>query len=364
VPTDAGRSYIAAAKRILADVAEAERAASGEYITPRGDLNVSAPVALGRSYLQPVVAQFLAAFPEVDVQLSLQDRAVNLLEEHIDIALRIGVLADSGLIAVRIGEIVRVVCASPTYLKSRGTPKSPDDLSSHDCISYPPLQSPGAWTFKRDQTEYVVPVRSRLIVSNLEAACDAARAGIGVTTAFSYHVAESIKSGELTPLLRIFSHRRYHSASCTRPIALCRSNCELSWILRYRALRPVSGTCQKAWRRADGSRLRDSFWLRLGATGLASAWTRECRALHPHVRFGSKADILRRNRDVRFGPKADTLPILWSTGNLGRDPIRYDNHIFSCIPRREHNVHSPEYLSRRHSPYCSRQYISSTPAHT
>ena len=154
--------------------------------------------------MQPVVAQFLAAFPEVDVQLSLQDRAVNLLEEHIDVALRIGVLADSGLIAVRIGEIVRVVCASPAYLKSRGTPKSPDDLSSHDCISYPPIQSPGAWTFKRDQTEYVVPVRSRLIVSNLELACDAARAGIGVTTAVSYHVAESIKSGELTPLLRDF----------------------------------------------------------------------------------------------------------------------------------------------------------------
>ena len=204
VPTDAGRSYIAAAKRILADVAEAERAASGEYTTPRGDLSVSAPVALGRLYLQPVLAEFLATFPEVDVQLSLQDRAVNLLEEHVDVALRIGALADSSLIAVRVGEIVRVVCASPAYLKSRGTPKSPDDLSAHDCISYPPIQSPTTWRFKRDQTEYVVPVRSRLIVSNLESACDAARAGIGITVAFSYHVAESIKSGELTPLLQDF----------------------------------------------------------------------------------------------------------------------------------------------------------------
>jgi DNA-binding transcriptional LysR family regulator len=204
VPTDAGRSYIAAAKRILADVAEAERAASGEYTTPRGDLSVSAPITLGRIYLQPVLAEFLAAFPEVDVQLSLQDRAVNLLEEHIDVALRIGALADSSLIAVRIGEIRRVVCASPAYLKSRGAPKSPDDLSAHDCISYAPLQSPSTWRFKRDQTEYVVPVRSRLIVSNLESACDAARAGIGITVAFSYHVAESIKSGELTPLLQDF----------------------------------------------------------------------------------------------------------------------------------------------------------------
>src|SRR6185436_1866521 len=204
VPTDAGRSYIAAAKRILADVAEAERAASGEYTTPRGELNVSAPITLGRIYLQPVLAEFLAAFPEVDVQLSLQDRAVNLVEEHIDVALRIGALADSSLIAVRIGEIRRVVCASPAYLKSRGAPKSPDDLSAHDCISYAPLQSPSTWRFNRDQTEYVVPVRSRLIVSNLESACDAARAGIGITVAFSYHVAESIKSGELTPLLQDF----------------------------------------------------------------------------------------------------------------------------------------------------------------
>lgn len=204
VPTDAGRSYIAASKRILTDVTEAERAASGEYTTPRGELSVSAPVALGRLHLQPVLTEFLATFPEVDVQLGLQDRAVNLLEEHVDVALRIGALADSSLIAVRIGEICRVACASPAYLKSRGTLKSPDDLSAHDCISYPPIQSPTVWRFKRDQTEYVVPVRSRLIVSNLESACDAARAGIGITVAFSYHVAGSITSGELTPLLQDF----------------------------------------------------------------------------------------------------------------------------------------------------------------
>src|ERR1700754_3623619 len=107
VLTDAGRSYIAASKRILADVAEAERAASGEYTTPRGELSVSAPIALGRLYLQPVLAEFLAAFPEVDVQLGLQDRAVNLLEEHVDVALRIGQLVDSSLIAVRIGQVCR-----------------------------------------------------------------------------------------------------------------------------------------------------------------------------------------------------------------------------------------------------------------
>ncbi|MCK1513633.1 LysR family transcriptional regulator [Bradyrhizobium sp. 190] len=204
VPTDAGLSYIAAAKRILADITEAERAASGEYTTPRGDLSVSTLVALGRLCLQPILAEFLVTFPEVDVQLNLQDRTINLLEEHIDVALRVGDLADSSLIAVRVGEIYRVVCASPAYLKSRGTPKSPDDLSAHDCISYSPMQSPTTWRFKRDQTEYAVPVRSRFVASNLESACDAARAGIGITVAFSYLVAESIKSRQLIPLLQDF----------------------------------------------------------------------------------------------------------------------------------------------------------------
>jgi DNA-binding transcriptional LysR family regulator len=204
VPTDTGLSYIAAAKRILADISEAERAASGEYTTPRGDLSVSTLVALGRLCLQPILAEFLVTFPEVDVQLNLQDRTVNLLEEHIDVALRVGDLADSSLIAVRVGEIYRVACASPAYLKSRGTPKSPDDLFAHDCISYPPMQSPTTWRFTRDQTEYVVPVRSRFIASNLESACDAARAGSGVTVAFSYLLAESIKSRQLVPLLQDF----------------------------------------------------------------------------------------------------------------------------------------------------------------
>lgn len=160
----------------------------------------SAPVSLGRTHLLPVVAEFLATFPEVDVQLSFQDRAVNLLEEHVDLALRIGALADSSLIAARIGEVHRVVCASPTYLKSRGSPKSPEDLSKHDCIT----QSPSTWTFMQGETEYVVPVRSCLLVSNLESACDAARAGIGIAVLFSYIVAEMVKSGKLTPLLQDF----------------------------------------------------------------------------------------------------------------------------------------------------------------
>lgn len=204
VPTDAGRSYIAAAKRILADLTEAERVASGEYTTPRGDLTVTTLVALGRLCLQPILAEYLAAFPAVDVQLILQDRRLNLLDEHIDVALRVGELADSSLIALRVGEIHRVACASPAYLKLRGMPKSPDDLSAHDCISYPQLQSPSTWRFKRGQTEYAVPVRSRFVASNLESAVDAARAGIGITVAFSYLASDALRSGALVALLQDF----------------------------------------------------------------------------------------------------------------------------------------------------------------
>lgn len=203
-PTDAGRSYIAAAKRIVADVAEAERSASGEYTSPRGELHMSAPFALGLLYLQPVVTEFLAAFPQVDVHLVFQDRAANLPEEHVDLGINIGALADSSLIAVRIGEVTRVVCASPAYLKARGKPKSPEDLSQHDCITGTPIQSPTLWWFKPGQIQYTVPVHSRLVVSNLGAACEAARAGIGITQLLSYHVGDAIKSGELVPLLRDF----------------------------------------------------------------------------------------------------------------------------------------------------------------
>lgn len=204
VLTDAGSSFVAAAKRILADVAEAERAASGEYTIPRGELNITAPVGLGRIHLVPVVAEFLKAYPDVDVRLSLNDRVADLLEEHEDVALRIGLLADSTFIAIRVGEIRRVACASPDYLKARGTPKAPNDLTKHDCISFTGLLSPTAWTFMRGKTEHVVPVRSRLVVSNAEAACDAARSGAGIAVAFSHHVAAQIRLGVLTPVLQEF----------------------------------------------------------------------------------------------------------------------------------------------------------------
>jgi len=204
VLTDAGSSYVAACKRILADVAEAERSASGEYTAPTGDLIVTAPVGLGRIYLIPILADFLKAYPDIQVSLILNDRVLSLFQEQVDVGLRIGALPDSSMVAIRVGTIRRVVCASPAYLAARGTPRTPDDLTGHDCITYSGFSSPDLWTFVQEKTNVAIPVRSRLVVGSAEAACDAASAGIGIVSAFSYHMQAALDRGVLTTLLDEF----------------------------------------------------------------------------------------------------------------------------------------------------------------
>jgi len=199
--TDAGMVYVASLKRILADLSEAERAAAGEYTAPTGELVVTAPVVLGRTHLVPVLAEFLRSYPDITVRLVLGDRVLNLAENRIDLALRVGELPDSRLIALRLGSTCRIVCASPAYLASRGAPRTPDDLARHDCILYDAYQVPDLWTFLRDKADIAVAVRARLVVSTVEAACDAARAGIGLTQALSYHVADSVEAGTLATVL-------------------------------------------------------------------------------------------------------------------------------------------------------------------
>jgi DNA-binding transcriptional LysR family regulator len=199
--TEAGSTYVSAAKRILADVSEAERAASGEYTAPTGELIVTSPISLGRLHLIPIVAEFLRAYPDIDIRLVLEDRVISLPEDHIDVALRIGVLPDSRLIALRLGTIRRVICASPAYLAARGIPKTPTDMAGHDCITYEGFLSPNLWSFVEGDTDIAIAVKSRLTVTNVEAACDAARTGVGLTRAFSYHVAASVESGSLTTVL-------------------------------------------------------------------------------------------------------------------------------------------------------------------
>lgn len=198
--TDAGRAYVASARQILEQVDEAERAAAGEYAAPRGDLAISAPVLFGRIHLTPIAATFLGAHPDIDLRLLLLDRPVNLLEEHIDLALRIGALADSSLIATRLGAVRRVVVASPDYLARAGEPLTPQDLADHACITFEGASAARSWRFGEDD----VAVRSRLSVNQAEATIEAAIAGLGVTRALSYQAVQAIRDGRLKLLLQAY----------------------------------------------------------------------------------------------------------------------------------------------------------------
>lgn len=201
VLTDAGRGYLASCRRILESVAEAERLAAGEYSTPQGELVISAPIVLGRLHLLPVAIQFLAAYPQVNLRIVLNDRVVNLLDNHIDLAVRIGELRDSGLVAARVGAIRQVVCASPAYLAARGKPKVPGDLRRHACVAFDALGAVNAWSFRQGSAEVAVPINARLVVNTAEAAIDAAVAGVGVTRTLSYQVQAAVTAGLLTTVL-------------------------------------------------------------------------------------------------------------------------------------------------------------------
>jgi DNA-binding transcriptional LysR family regulator len=158
VLTDAGSSYLAACKRILADVTEAERAASGEYTAPTGELSVTTPLGLGRTIVIPIMADFLRAYPAIKIRMIPTDRVLSLFQEQIDVGLRIGALPDSSMIAIPLGATRRVLCASPAYLAARGTPRSPEDLARHDCINYDGFASSDVWAFVRDRATVAVPV--------------------------------------------------------------------------------------------------------------------------------------------------------------------------------------------------------------
>jgi len=202
--TEAGRSYVAACRRIIEDVGEAERAAAGEYSTPKGDLVITAPIVFGRLHVLPVVLDFLRAYRDIDIRLVQTDRPLSLLEDHIDLAVRIGALPDSSLVATRVGSIRRMVCASPGYFAERGKPKRPDELAGHDCITFQGLSAPEAWTFTSGKSELTVATHSRLIVNTAEAAIDAAIAGAGITRVLSYQIAEARRSGALDIVLQNF----------------------------------------------------------------------------------------------------------------------------------------------------------------
>lgn len=202
--TAAGRSYVTAAKAILEQVTEAERAAAGEYTEPKGDLVVTAPIMFGRLHMLPVVTRFLAAFPDVAVSLVLTDRVTHFLDDQVDVALRIGPLPDSSLIATRLGTVRHVVCASPDYLAVHGEPATPDDLARHSVISFQSVSALSSWAFESGGNEIIASFRSRLGVNTIDAAIDAGLSGAGLVRAVSYQIVDHVRAGRLKTVLSDF----------------------------------------------------------------------------------------------------------------------------------------------------------------
>ncbi|MGV8985977.1 MAG: LysR family transcriptional regulator [Cypionkella sp.] len=202
--TEAGLAYVAACKRILGDVAEAEQAASGAFSAVRGELTITAPLVFGRLHVLPVVTEFLHTYPDIDIRLTLADRLLHLQDDHVDLALRIGALRDSSLMAVKVGTVRRVVCASPAYLATYGTPFTPDDLGHHQCVTFTGLGATDRWVFHSGGVEKSVQIRSRLAVNTAAAAIDAAIAGLGLTRVLSYQIANALNSGHLVTVIQYY----------------------------------------------------------------------------------------------------------------------------------------------------------------
>ncbi len=202
--TDAGRAYLEACKQILESVAQAEQQASGAYTEARGQLVVTAPIVFGRIHMVPIACGFLRKHPNVDIQLRLSDRNFNLAEEHVDMALRIGTLPDSNLVASKVAAVHLVTCASPAYLRRRGEPRHPRDLHKHCCITFDGIMSATEWAYRVDGDSKRIAVHSRLSVSTAESAIQAAVEGFGLTRVISYQIHDLVKSGALKHILSPF----------------------------------------------------------------------------------------------------------------------------------------------------------------
>jgi DNA-binding transcriptional LysR family regulator len=202
--TEAGARYLAAVRRVLGEVEAANRSVAGDAAELEGRLAITAPIVFGRVYVLPIIIEFLQRHPRVDVRLALADHNFALIEEGIDAAVRIGTLPDSSLTRVRVGTMRRIACASPAYLKERGSPAQPDDLAAHDCVSFSGLSSPERWAFPDKRGTRSVAVRSRLVVNTAEAAVDAAIAGLGITRLLAYQVAGALADGRLVCVLERF----------------------------------------------------------------------------------------------------------------------------------------------------------------
>jgi DNA-binding transcriptional LysR family regulator len=202
--TDAGLRYLERARRIIGDVEEAESAAEGERVTPGGRLVVSAPNGFGRLHVSPVMSAYLKRYPEVSADLRLSDRVINLVEDGVDLAVRIGHLPDSTLVARHVGQMRRIVVASPDYLKRRGEPKAPSALASHDTIQFGAMTAAPDWRFVENGREVRVAIAPRFSTNSADAAIQHAEQGGGLTRVLAYQAAGSLKARRLRIVLAPF----------------------------------------------------------------------------------------------------------------------------------------------------------------
>jgi DNA-binding transcriptional LysR family regulator len=203
--TDAGTEYLAGCRRILDELAALEREVGRFSDRPHGLLKVLAPTSFGSFQLAPVIADYALHYPEVQVQLTLSDRPVGLMEEGVDVAVQIGALADSSLVARRIAEVRLLVCASPDYLRRHGTPRVPADLAQRNCLRYSHGQRKGQWLFREDGEEMTLRVHGDFEATTGDAVRMAALAGLGLVQLPSYMVREDLAAGRLVAVLEAYA---------------------------------------------------------------------------------------------------------------------------------------------------------------
>ncbi|WP_252092453.1 LysR family transcriptional regulator [Pseudomonas sp. MWU13-3659] len=199
--TEAGGRYLEDTRHILASIVEANEAAAGINAAPKGDLAVTAPILFGKKFVMPCIVRYLQQYPEVDVSAYFLDRVVNLVEEGMDVAVRIGQLPDSGLKALRVGKMRRLLCASPEYLERHGTPRHPSELQRHEVIAAGTLSPRTDWRFGAIDDPTLIRMKPRLTVTSNDAAIAAASAGLGIARLLSYQVADEVAAGRLRVIL-------------------------------------------------------------------------------------------------------------------------------------------------------------------
>ncbi|MGE3918718.1 MAG: LysR family transcriptional regulator [Hyphomicrobiaceae bacterium] len=218
--TDDGRSFYEHALRALEAVGEAENAVGRRQAMPTGTLRLAVPVVLGRRHIVPRLASFLARYPEVAIDLAMSDGFVDLVEQGIDLAIRVGEITDQSLVARKVGMVRRLTVASPAYQKARGTPRTPGDLIGHDCIVYTRLATGDCWHFESKSGPLAVTVSGRYRVDNSEAVREGVLAGLGIAVIPAFAFSDEVERGavkvllkayepKLLPLNAVYASRRY-----------------------------------------------------------------------------------------------------------------------------------------------------------